>query len=61
MVQYFSDKDYFILRVLHHREKCLVESSVDKTLYFWYSRSSRIEHADSSSASAETKSSNQAS
>ena len=35
---------------------CLVKSSVDKTLHFWYFHSSPfIEHSHSSSASAENK------
>jgi len=39
--------------------KCLVKSSVDKTLYFWYSCSSpSIKNSDSSSASAEIRHNN---
>ena len=37
----------------------ILKSSVDKTLYFWYSRSSpSIKHSDSSSASAKVRHSN---
>ena len=60
MVQHSSDKDYFFSRVLHHRVvRNYIHSKkmVDKTLYFWYYRSSPIENPDISSASAATKSS----